>query len=272
MSKGQLVLISGAILLFVLLLFANTKPDVAPKKALVAEGSLSLNSIADKNSMELQGQALERYKYLNGQIAGATVDNKPALYDSIISLADRSSKPLMAAQYALEKALLQNTAPSWFMAAERSFITARFTGPEEKKLLLASAANAYEKGLAIEPDNTDAKVNLAVCYVENTSDPMKGISILKEIVEKDPANVNAQINLGMFAIKSGQYDKAIERFEKLLQLVPQQIETYLYLADAYEKNGNKQGAVAALEKYMNLAEDETIKTEVKSYIDKLKNS
>jgi cytochrome c-type biogenesis protein CcmH/NrfG len=38
---------------------------------------------------------------------------------------------------------------------------------------------------------------------------MQGIALLLEVVAKDPNNFSANLNLGMFAMKSGQYDKAV---------------------------------------------------------------
>ena len=50
------------------------------------------------------------------------------------------------------------------------------------------------------------------------------------------------------------------------------LEMYLYLADCYEKTGDKAAAIENLEKYRGLVTDETVKSEVQNYINKLKNS
>jgi cytochrome c-type biogenesis protein CcmH/NrfG len=42
---------------------------------------------------------------------------------------------------------------------------------------------------------------------------MQGITLLLEVVKQDPNNHAANLNLGMFAMKSGQYDKAVIRFK-----------------------------------------------------------
>jgi tetratricopeptide (TPR) repeat protein len=106
--------------------------------------------------------------------------------------------------------------------------------------------------------------------VEGTSDPMKGITLLREIEKTDSNNVDLQLAFAAFSSKSGQMDKAIIRFEKVLKLKPDYLEAYLYLADAYEKKGDKQKAIIALESYSSLIEDEGVKKEIKKYINQLK--
>ena len=58
---------------------------------------------------------------------------------------------------------------------------------------------------------------------------------------------------------------------KILTIKPDYIEAYLFLADVYERQGDKQKAIETLEKYISLVDDVTIKSEVKNYISKLKN-
>ncbi len=63
--------------------------------------------------------------------------------------------------------------------------------------------------------------------------PMKGIGILKEVLNVDSNNVDALTNLGYFSIQSAQYEKAIERFETVLRIDPKNAEAFLYLTDVY---------------------------------------
>ena len=81
---------------------------------------------------------------------------------------------------------------------------------------------------------------------------MKGIMLLREVVSKDSTHINAQLNLGLFAVQSGQYDKAIERFERILQMKPEFTEAYLYLGQTYASMGKKDKAIEALEKFKKL--------------------
>jgi len=57
----------------------------------------------------------------------------------------------------------------------------------------------------------------------NGPNPMEGITLLRELIVKDSTNVDAQYYLGLFSVKSGQIDKAEQRFETVLALRPDDI-------------------------------------------------
>lgn len=57
----------------------------------------------------------------------------------------------------------------------------------------------------------------------NGPNPMEGITLLRELIQKDSTNVDAQYYLGLFSVKSGQLDKAEQRFETVLALRPDDI-------------------------------------------------
>ncbi len=80
---------------------------------------------------------------------------------------------------------------------------------------------AVDKMQQMDPDSL--KLQQAIALVEGAN-PMEGIMQLRELVVKDSTNVDAQYYLGMFSVKSGQYDKAIERFDKVLSLKPDDIK------------------------------------------------
>ncbi len=72
---------------------------------------------------------------------------------------------------------------------------------------------------------------------------MKGIAPIRAIVEKNPDNVFGQFILGLGGIKSGQYDKAIERFKIVVEKQPNNLEAVLNLAETYDRKGEKGNAV-----------------------------
>ena len=79
-----------------------------------------------------------------------------------------------------------------------------------------------------EVDNLSAKTKLAMTLV-TTENPMSGIMMLREVIEKDPENREALLSLGLLSIQSGQYDRGVERFEKLLTLKEDDYEAMLYM-------------------------------------------
>lgn len=120
--------------------------------------------------------------------------------------------------------------------------------PENEFMLVKRARVNLEKSLNLDPDNIATKINLAICLknindVQPPSDAgevMRPIMLLRDVVEKQPDNPDAIYYLGKLAIESGQYEKAIERFKKLVSLQPQNPENYLELSEIYRMMGNEK--------------------------------
>jgi Tfp pilus assembly protein PilF len=111
---------------------------------------------------------------------------------------------------------------------------------------------------------------LAACFVEDGRDPMKGIGLLREVEKNDSNNIKLQLTFAFFSVKSQQWDKAINRFNKVLSIDPMYIEAYLHLADIYEQQGDTNKTIEMLTKYANLTDDVMAKKEVLKYIEQLK--
>jgi len=274
-TKAHVAVITGGIVLFVLLIFADTKPRSKPggeKEVVDQVAGVNFAQLLADAKEALDPSAKAAIAELEKGFDHATNPQKSALFDSLVKNWDKVQKPLIAAYYTGQKADMQPSAANWKMAGDRYFTATGFAKEEQRTALFQLAMKSYEKALELDPSFTEAKINLAACYVEGTSDPMKGIGMLQEVEKTDSNNVNLQMNFAMFSERSGQWDKAITRYNKVLAIDPSFIEAYLHLADAYEKKGDKAMVIESLEKYVRVVDDVTSKTEVQSYIDKLKNS
>lgn len=277
MNKTQIAVISGSVALIVLLLFANTKLN--PKEQAAVSEHATPNTMALTNLVQSAVNVLDNDQKKAFQKLEEETKNSPdkkAAFDKIVNMWDTLQQPSVAAYYMEQAAKVSPLESNWLEAANRYYAATRFVKEAERATLLpllyGKAMECYEKTLALNPKNLDARVNLASCYVEGSPDPMKGIGMLREIEKTDSNNVNLQLNFAFFSEKSGQWDKAIARFEKVLKIQPDFIEAYLHLADAYQQMGNKAKAIENLEKYITLVDDVSIKAEIQDYINKLKNS
>lgn len=193
-----------------------------------------------------------------------------ARFDSLVRFWDREMRPGISAEYALKAAeQTGNNANLWVEAGNRFRNLQPFFKPEDRPLIASKALACYEKALAISPNDLNVKTQYAVHLVENTEEPMKGIGILREVVGVDSTNVAAQLNLGFFSMKSGQYDKAIKRFELVKKLAPEQEEINFYLAEAYTAAGDKQEAKRYYLEFLKTNKDEEVKAEVENRIKNL---
>lgn len=97
---------------------------------------------------------------------------------------------------------------------------------------------------------------------------MAGIAILREVVAKEPKNVEANKTLGLFSLQSRQFDKAIDRFKTVIEQKPD-AESYFYLATGYENIGMKSDAIAAFQKSKELASDPSLSQFIDKRIEEL---
>ena len=59
--------------------------------------------------------------------------------------------------------------------------------------------------------------------------PMEGIFMLREILEKDPNNKEALYNLGVLSIQTAQYQNAVNRFNQIIAIDSSDKRAYLQL-------------------------------------------
>jgi len=136
----------------------------------------------------------------------------------------------MAAIYAERAAQDKSTFQGWdrtgdlYVRAFRSG-TDSLLGPQ----YLESGVLAFQNALSIQSDNT-TKLKLAKIYTDVYGLAMEGVALLREIVASEPEHVQAQYELGVLSVRSGQFDKALERFNTVLQIEPSLIQAYSWKA------------------------------------------
>lgn len=126
----------------------------------------------------------------------------------------------------------------------------------------------YSPVLENDPTRLDLKTKVAMTYVSSTN-PMQGITMLREILEQDPQNEDALFNMGILAIQSGQYKRAAERFEELIKYHPQNLQGQFYLGVSYFEANQKNKAKAQFEAVKEMTGDEMILSSVQGYLDRL---
>jgi tetratricopeptide (TPR) repeat protein len=269
-SKAQTLTLTGVLILTVLLFLANTMPPKrgTPPSETKSDGP-GIEEYVENSRSALSAEQRSLIKELETQFDHATNDQKAGVLDSLIINWSNYKKPIPAAYYSERLAALNSGAENWENAGNRYLAATRFVQPDKRHVIFEHAIHCFEKTLELNPENVNARINMAACLVEGTNDPMKGIAMLKEIEKSDSNNINLQLNFAMFSEKSGQFEKAIQRYNKILQIDSTYIEAYLHLADAYENLNKKELAIRSLEKYLSLIDDATIRTEVKNYINKL---
>jgi cytochrome c-type biogenesis protein CcmH/NrfG len=167
---------------------------------------------------------------------------------------DDVNQPAPSALYYEAVGEAENTYATWLKAGD--LFTSAFQNTQDSLIqpaLVNKARNAYDRALKLQPNSLDAKTGLGVSLVNGTN-PMEGIQLLLAVVKEEPEHLKANLNLGLFSMKSGQFDKAVERFKTVVKQNPNP-EAYFYLASSYENLGAKTEAIAAYQKCKELAAD-----------------
>ncbi|HET8827725.1 MAG TPA: tetratricopeptide repeat protein [Pelobium sp.] len=208
---------------------------------------------------------------LEEQAKTAEGDNKIELKKQIAVKWDDVNQPAAAAFLYEEVAKAQPNYKNWLITGDR--FTEGYQNFRDTALtlgLVTKAINAYNKALEFDPNSLDAKTGLGVAYVSGTQNPMQGIQLLLAVVKEDPQNEKANMNLGMFSMKSGQFQKAVDRFKTVIDVRPTP-EAWFYLGTSYENLGQKAEAILAYEKSKELAADPSLSDFVDRKIKELKN-
>ena len=270
MRRNQLIVISACTaLLIAIYFFGSTKK---PKD----DGAAPMGGHAQPQQQAAQPEALDIESYIaeiKSKAPAATQQTldaaeKAQQYPELIDTYKKMDKPLAVAYYVVKEANRANTLKQYVNAGDYNSALMQ-SAPDDKarKFLGANAIVCYKKAVDMDSANTDNRIRLAGAYMEEGGQPMSGVLMLLDIVKKDSTNVDAQLMLGRFGLISGQIDKAIARFEKVLYLQPQNSEALFLLAEAYNDQGNKQKAIDLLERCKKAVKDPATKKDIEKAIE-----
>lgn len=94
------------------------------------------------------------------------------------------------------------------------------------------AMDALSRAVTLNPINTEALNQWAVCYLE-TGEAIKGLQLLKRSIDADPGQSDAYRLSGVYFYRVGQFADAVPYFKKALEADPGQAESSLHLMMAY---------------------------------------
>lgn len=260
--KQILVIVAALAVTVVLYLLPQKTQEVEEMKT---ESGYSFKGVLAQAKGQLKPEELEPIQKLEEALAKE--DGNLLLLDSLGKMWDLALFPVVSAHYFEQIASKEPQEKNWLNAAYRYFDA--FKGSDDstlRSMMVEKAISSYQKVLELNPENLNAKTDLGVCYAEGTAEPMKGIMLLREVVDKDPGHANAHFNLGVLSVRSGQYEKAIERFEKVLETEPSRVEARYLLGRTLIQTGNKDKGIEQLKQIEKYTSDPQVLEEVNRLI------
>lgn len=137
--------------------------------------------------------------------------------------------------------------------------------PTVRKEYAEKARELYQELLKGKPENLALKNRLAMTYMASNN-PMQGITMLREIVDQDPENAEALLNLGVLAIQTGQYDKAEDHLSQLVKYHPEHYQGHLLLGAAKLEHGHKEDARQHFELVKEKGKDPALVEAAENYL------
>lgn len=284
MKTKQLIVVGGGLLLFTALFFFGRTVPLKDKKTATAQQdnhaeaeSFNFTDLLQKAKEKLNNNQLQRITALeNSVIRGDVKEQQMHVYHQLAKFWKDSAKIFEPyAYYTAEAAKLENSEKSLTFAAQL-FIDNLFDegNPAMQTWLANNGKVLLEKALEINPNNDSSKIGLGACFILGniSNQPMQGILPVKAIADKSPDNLYAQWVLGLGGKKSGQYDKAIERFGIIVKKEPKNLGAMLHLAECYDLKGDKPDAIKWYQMVQTIIPNPEAKKELQNRIDLLNGS
>ena len=232
---------------------------------------VSLDEISKVAKESLNANLNKQISDLEAQLKASSDENELSIQKKLAQQWDDVNQASPAALYYELIAEKEANFDSWLKAGDK------FTDAYQQSMdtlvqpaLVQKAIDSYKKADEIKPNTPEVKTGLGIAYVTGTPNPMQGIQLLLEVVKNDPENLKANLNLGLFSMKSGQFDKAVERFKTVIAKAPS-AEAWFYLASSYENMHLKNEAIAAYLKTKEIAADPNMNQFVDRKINELSN-
>ena len=250
--KQQIIIITGSLaLLFSLFFFGRTKPlskGTTPVENAATTTEISFENILEKAKQSIDKQQLTKLIALENSITRGDLKNQRLQQYDALSLywKDSLKNPIPYLFYQSEKAKLENSEKSLNFAAQ-SYLSELHSEqePAMKSWMATQAKALFDIVLAINPENDSAKVGWGSTFIfgaSGSTSPMEGILKIREVAQKDSTNMYAQFMLGYGGMLTGQFDKAIDRLNRVVKSQPTNLEAIFLLAEAYERSNQNANA------------------------------
>jgi tetratricopeptide (TPR) repeat protein len=272
----QTILVIAIVLLVGFLFTRNVKGLVKPKEDAAKTAPAQQSSTPPTASISIEEVSTTAKNLISNatskaitalEVAYQKADPKEKLIiaNQLSQRWDDVEQNIPSALYAEIVALGEPSLKNWLITGERALKAFEHTQDTLIQPAMLQKANfAFKSALSIDSTSTDAKTGLGITIVSGMGAPMQGIAMLMEVVAKDPKNLKAQMKLGVFAMQSGQFDKAIVRFNNIINNIKATPDAYFHLATAYESLGKNEEAITAFLNSKKLAANPTLST----FIDK----
>ncbi|PWJ44894.1 tetratricopeptide repeat protein [Sediminitomix flava] len=268
MRSPQLLILAGAVVASIGLFFMPRA--VLKNNDKQVESTTSESTMEEASHMPIPANQAQEINDLQKQLASAEGEKAAEIKEKLIGAYAVASRFDSAAFYA-EELYVQSSEedPYLYQAANLYYDAFTFAVKEGRsKYFGEKAQELMGKYLESHPDSLDMEVKLGMTYI-NSQGPMQGVMKIREVLQKDPNHRLALFNLGLLSMRSGQFDKAKGRFEKLVSLDQNDFQSRFYLGVSMKELGDIDSAKKELLYIKEHTADPTILQTVDTYLSEL---
>lgn len=266
------LIVTGIALVLIIILYLLPKVVVDNQEQENSNviGESSNAPVSEIHDRKLSESEQSQINHLKEEFNTNLVPGKSATFaDSLAQLFSNLNYLDSAAYYYGQAADIEPDMERWLKAGNSYFEAYSYAVEIREQHQLGENTRKYFN-LALEQDPSLFNVKAKVALTFLPDQPMQTIMLLREVVESDPENELGLYNLGLLSIQSQQFDKAIERFEKLTQYHPDHLEGQFYLGVSYFEAGDKVEARDQFELVKVMDQDAEVLASVDEYLEKLK--
>ncbi len=255
LNQKQILLIIASLVLVIILYFGCdiTPPEIKDNEKSMSENieATSVQNILKTAQKTMNREQIAVIEMLEEELKVADDSSKVEKLIALSSKWYEFGQPALSGDFAQQVAEIQNTESSWAVSGTTYALCVKMSSDQTiKDFCSKRAMSSFDNALSINPENVEHKINKALVNVENppNGQPMTGILQLRNLNEKYPENT-AEINqLAQLAIRTNQFDRAIQRLLVALELEPDNKTSNCLLAEAYTLAGKESEGVVYKEK------------------------
>ena len=211
----QVIIVVSAALLLVVLLYAITTISGGAK----GDFSIGQAPAAEQTVEPLASQWQDREAELKADVEAASGDEQIAARRRLIDLYFAADRLDFAAEQTALIAETTGAEQDWIRAGNLYFDWMQRAPAAQKAPWAQRTVAAYQKALALNPDNLDVRTDMAIAYLYDPQNSMMGIQETNKVLAADSMHVQANFNRGIMLSQINRLDAAIEQFEKVKRIV-----------------------------------------------------
>ena len=149
-------------------------------------------------------------------LSGTALDVKRRELIDLYVSANRLDRAAAEAEVMAE---IEQTEQMWVTVANLYYDWMESRPQAERGFYARKSIAAYRRALEINPENLDARTDMAIAYMYDVENPMMAIQETMKVLEKDSLHINANFNRAVMLLQINRAEQAIEQLRTVKRII-----------------------------------------------------